>query len=428
MSVGCRSHVDALLPLVVEAAVRKGGASSTALRLLDLIEAIDRREAYLSLLVEYPQVLERAAHLVAKSAWAARLLARHPILLDELMRTAASFSATDWSAERAALAKECTEAGADTERLLDALRRFKQRHMLRLTIADLEGELPVMALSDELSALADLLVGVTLELAAKSYGLPGTQGFIVVGYGKLGGKELGYGSDLDIVFLHDGDAGAEAERLARISQRVNNWLTSHTSAGVLYETDLRLRPDGASGLLVSSLAAFRDYQLKRAWPWEHQALTRARFIAGDAALGAQFEAVRDEVLAQARDIPKLLADIVAMRKKMRDENKAAADDLKHAAGGVIDLEFAVQAIVLAHGPAHPKLRLDKGNHQLLRWAGELGLVDAAVANAAAEAYLTLRRKTHAAALNDEERPRIGEGELVEERAAVRRLWEAVFGG
>jgi glutamate-ammonia-ligase adenylyltransferase len=429
LSANCRARVDSLLPLVVEAAAREGAAASdTALRFLELIEAIDRREAYLSLLVEYPRVRERAARLVARSRWAARLLSRHPILLDELTRTAASFTATDWAEEKRTLFAECGRAAGDTEQLLDLLRRYKQRQMLRFTIADLEGELPVMALSDELSALADLLLEALLREARASLAIErDAPGLAVIGYGKLGGKELGYGSDLDIVFLYDEALSAEAERFARIAQRVNSWLTSHTSAGVLYDTDLRLRPDGAAGLLVSSMSAYRDYQLKRAWTWEHQALTRARFCAGDAGVGGRFERLRDEILAQPREAARVLAEIAAMRKKMREEHKDAASDLKHLPGGLIDLEFSVQAIVLVHGPRHPKLRLDKGNHQLLRWAGELGLIDAPTANAAAEAYLALRRRTHEAALNDEEKTVVGEGELAAERDAVRRLWRAVFG-
>ncbi len=427
LSAASRARVDALLPKIVEAAAREADPAVAAIRLLELIEAIDRREAYLALLVEYPQVLARAARLVARSRWAARLLARHPILLDELTRTAASFTATDWKAEREWLFHALAEARGDTERLLDLMRHFKQRHMLRLTIADIEGELAVMALSDELSALADLILDATLAEAAVNLGLPsgGVPGFAVVGYGKLGGKELGYGSDLDIVFVYDEARAEESEKLARVAQRVNAWLTALTPAGVLYEVDLRLRPDGAKGLFVTSLRAFRDYQLHRAWTWEHQALTRTRFSAGDAALGARFEKLRDEILATPRDHAKLLGDIVAMRQRMRDENRGSKE-LKHVPGGLIDLEFAVQAIVLLHGPAHPKLRLDKGNHQLLRWAGELGLFDADVANAAADAYLAQRRLTHDAALNDEDKTIVGDDELGSERSAVTRLWGAVF--
>jgi glutamate-ammonia-ligase adenylyltransferase len=166
--------------------------------------------------------------------------------------------------------------------------------------------------------------------------------------------------------------------------------------------------------------------LRRAWTWEHQALTRTRFVAGDAALGARFEAVRDEILAQPRDRAKLLADIAAMRGKMRAEHRGGGDDLKHVAGGIIDLEFALQAIVLAEGPQHPRLREDKGNHTLLKRAGEAGLIDNAVAVLAADAYLAMRRRLHQAALDDEETVRLAEGELAGEREAVKRLWKEVF--
>ena len=434
MSATARGKMDRLVPEAVIAAADSGGSAATVTRLLGLLETIDRRDAYLSLLIEYPNVLLRAARLVSKSAWAARLLTRHPILLDELTHTAASFTTTDWAEERRALEAECSAHAEDTERLLDTLRHFKQRHMLRLTIADLEGELPVMALSDALSALADTVLDVTLGLASHALGpgpslqgeACGVTGFAVVGYGKLGGKELGYGSDLDIIFLYDPARADEWEQLARLAQRINSWLTSLTPAGVLYETDLRLRPDGASGLLVSSIDAFREYQQKRAWTWEHQALTRARFCAGDRALGETFERVRDEVLATPREPAKLYADIVAMRRKMRAENKAGAKDLKHIDGGVIDLEFCLQALVLAHGPEHPPLRENKGNHTLLNRAGQFGLIDPAVASAAADAYLEFRRRLHVAALNDEETVLVEGDDLHAERAAVRRLWSAVF--
>jgi glutamate-ammonia-ligase adenylyltransferase len=454
ISAPTRAKVERLIPAAIAAAAAQGGSALLAERLIALLEAIDRRESYYSLLLEYPQVLERAARLMAKSAWAARLLARHPILLDELTRTIASATAIDWAAERAALAAECAELHGDVERVLDHLRHYKQRQVLALTIADLEGELPVMALSDELSALADVILDVTLDEAAKNVGFspsplgegrggfspsplgegrgegwsPIVRGLAVVAYGKLGGKELGYGSDLDVIFVYDPAALAgEADRLARVATRVNSWMTMLTPAGVLYETDLRLRPDGAKGLMVSSLAAFREYELTRAWTWEHQALTRARACAGDRELGARFEQVRDEVLATPRERARLFADIVAMRQRMRTEHKREADDVKHAPGGVIDIEFCVQALVLLHGPAHPGLRENKGNHTLVKRAGDLGLIDPVLAGEAAEAYLAMRRRTHQAALNDEDKVVLAPGELAAERAAVTRLWKEVFG-
>jgi glutamate-ammonia-ligase adenylyltransferase len=420
-----RGRLEKITENALEAALESKGTTIALRRVIELLEKIDRRDAYLSLLVEYPGVLHRASHLMASSAWAAGLIQRHPILLDELLKPPGSFTNTDWKAARAELDARLDALGGDTERVLDELRHFKQVQMLRLTIADLEQALPVMALSDELTALADLLLDAVLARAAATVGAP--PGLAVIGYGKLGGKELGYGSDLDIVFLYDEAALEHAEAFARLSQRVSNWLNAHTGAGVLYETDLRLRPDGASGMLVTSITAFRDYQLKRAWAWEHQALTRARWCAGDAAVGARFEAVRREVIMQARDTAALLADVVKMREKMRAEQRDRAGDLKHCDGGVIDLEFIVQALVLAHAGAHPELAANKGNHWLLLCAAALGLVPEALALASAEAYLAMRRKTHAAALNNEERVLVAEGELEAERRAVRELWRAVFG-
>jgi glutamate-ammonia-ligase adenylyltransferase len=441
LSSTSRAKVEKLLPQLVAAAAAEGGSDAIVERLMGLVEAIDRREAYYSLLVENPQVLGRAARLMARSAWAARLLARHPILLDELTQSAKSFAATDWKAERESLGRECAAISSDPERLLDHLRHYKQRQVLRFTIADLEGELPVMALSDELSALADVILDVTLDEAAVNLGFERPSaasgqgartsavipGFCVVAYGKLGGKELGYGSDLDVIFLYDEAIGAEADRLGRVAARVNTWMTALTPAGVLYETDLRLRPDGAKGLMVGSLPAFREYQEKRAWTWEHQALTRARACAGDPVPGARFERLRDEVLATPRDAGKVLADIVAMRARMRAEHRAQGSEIKQVEGGVIDLEFCVQALVLLHGPAHPELRENKGNHTLLHRAGALGLLDAELAAHAADAYLAMRRRAHQAALNDEDHVRLGPDELGDEREAVKRLWKSVFG-
>lgn len=438
LSASSRAKVERLLPQVVAAAAAEGGTDAVASRLMELVEAIDRREAYYSLLVENPQVLGRAARLMARSAWASRLLGRHPILLDELTRDARSFAATDWAAERASLGRECAALAGDVERLLDHLRHYKQRQVLRFTMADLEGELPVMALSDELSALADTILDVTLAEARRNVGVGGDgAGFCAVGYGKLGGKELGYGSDLDIVFLYDESMAGQAENLARVATRVNNWMTALTPAGVLYDIDLRLRPDGNKGLMVGSIAAFRDYQLARAWTWEHQALTRARACAGDPALGARFEALRDEILAMPRERGKLFGEILEMRERMRKEHRrgrdapsrdqAPAEDIKHVAGGIIDLEFCVQALVLLHGPAHPQLRENKGNHTLLNRAGALGIIGPDRASAAADAYLAMRRRSHQAALNDEEAVRLAPGELQDERAAVLALWREVFG-
>jgi glutamate-ammonia-ligase adenylyltransferase len=315
---------------------------------------------------------------------------------------------------------------------MDALRRFKQVQTLRLLAQDVAGRVTLEALSDHLSYLAGTLLAETLArcwagLRSRHRDAPR---FAVVGYGKLGGKELGYASDLDLVFLYD-DADPRAQEIyARLAQRINTWLGTLTAVGILYETDLRLRPDGASGLLVSSLAAFRDYQLHHAWVWEHQALTRARFVCGDIEIGAHFETLRHDVLCLPRDAEALRGDVRAMREKMHAGHVNATDlfDLKHDRGGIVDVEFCVQYLVLRHCATHPQMADNVGNIALLKRAGAAGLIPAALAEAAADAYRELRRQQHAIKLSGAEYARVPPLALEGVRAAVSALRAEVLGG
>ncbi|MFY8063934.1 MAG: bifunctional glutamine synthetase adenylyltransferase/deadenyltransferase, partial [Usitatibacteraceae bacterium] len=312
-----RGRLETLIGRAVDTCATVDTTSTTLFRLFDLLEAIDKRETYLAFLLEYPAALARVARIAHQSAWAASLLQRHPILLDDVMLPPAvraelgtpTRGLIDWQGERRMLETQCQAIGNDVEQQYELLRHTKQRIMLKLNIADIEGRLGVMALSDELSMLADMLVDCAVKMAWRAIQPATTSataaGFAVIGYGKWGSKELGYASDLDLVFLYDPESGMPADLVAKLAQRVNSWLNTMTAGGVLYETDLRLRPDGAAGLLVSSLSAFRDYQVNRAWTWEHQALTRARWCAGDASLARPFEDIRTEVLSKRRDIVKL---------------------------------------------------------------------------------------------------------------------------
>jgi glutamate-ammonia-ligase adenylyltransferase len=246
----------------------------------------------------------------------------------------------------------------------------------------------------------------------------------------MGGKELGYVSDLDLVYLFDDDDQDAPENYARLGQRLNSWLSSQTPAGILFETDLRLRPNGESGLLAVSVDSFRDYELKNAWTWEHQALTRARFCAGDPAVGKRFEEIRCEILRQPRDLAKLNEEVVAMRHKMLDAhalNSAAEFALKHDPGGIIDVEFIVQYLILGYSHQHASLTGNLGNIALLRMAGELGLIDPQQAEAAGNAYREYRRRQHARRLSANPKAPIPREEVEKHIAAVRRLWVAVFG-
>jgi glutamate-ammonia-ligase adenylyltransferase len=316
----------------------------------------------------------------------------------------------------------------DAERRLNIVREVHQAQVFRLLAQDLAGLLTVERLADHLSALADLMLEVTLECAWEE--LPrrhrsDAPSFAVISYGKLGGKELGYASDLDIIFLYDDPAEQAGEVYARLAQRLNRWLSSRTPSGILFETDLELRPSGASGLLVSSVDAFADYQEQNAWVWEHQALTRARYSAGDARVGAAFEAIREKILTRKRDAAPLAREIAAMRDKLHaaHPNRSELFDLKHDAGGMIDIEFSVQFLVLAHAHRFPALTRNLGNIALLGMAGELALIDQALAARCQQAYREYRRRQHALRLNGAAYARVPAAEVAAHADAVRSLWQ-----
>jgi glutamate-ammonia-ligase adenylyltransferase len=431
-----QQRVDALIPQLLLTAANEAvpavDPQTVFMRLFELIETVARRSAYLALVIEHPPLLPRLAHLMGASAWAAGYLTRHPILLDELLDARVLLTEPDWAAWRRELARLVAEHAGDSERQMDALRYFQHAQLFRLLAQDLAGMLSVERHADHLSALADTVLEATLAAVwAQMRGANAAPPrFAVVGYGKLGGKELGYASDLDLVFLYEPDGDADApERYARLAQRVITWLTSTTSAGTLYDTDLRLRPDGASGLLVTSFAAFRKYQRESAWTWEHQALTRARFVAGDVRIGEAFEAQRNEILRMKRDRAKLAADVLEMRQRMHagHPNTSGLFDLKHDRGAMVDVEFAVQYLVLAHAHEHPALTRNAGNIALLGMAGEMELVPAPVAAAAAAAYRDYRKLQHQIRLTDARHARVDPATHAAHRDAVGALWKAVFG-
>jgi glutamate-ammonia-ligase adenylyltransferase len=415
------------------------GADRTLARLFDMLEAIARRETYLAFFAEQPQALARLLSLLGASGWAAGYITRNPMVVDELVvdagreRFDAQACLDDCAAQRARLQQRGTwDAGEG----LDILRRAFHAEMFRTLARDLAGRLGVEQVADELSALADTVIGQALrwcwdELPQRHREQPA---FAVIAYGKLGGKELGYGGDLDLVFLFD-DAAADArERYVALARKLIWWLTAVTPAGTLFEIDTRLRPNGNAGLLVTTLPAFAGYQLGRgdnaAWTWEHQALTRARFCAGDAGVGAQFERVRAEVLRMPRDAAALHDEILAMRERVAagHPNPGPLFDLKHDPGGMVDVEFAVQALVLAHASAHVELVDNVGNIALLQRAETLGLLPTGVGEAAAQAYRELRRRQHLARLDDAHgAARVDAATVAAQRAAVHALKLAVFG-
>jgi glutamate-ammonia-ligase adenylyltransferase len=431
LSEDSRRRLDQLVPALADAAAAMADPDTAIARGIDLLEAIGGRAAYLALLAENPAAFERVMRMIDASSWAAEYVTQHPVLLDELLDDRVLYAPPDWPAFEAQLRAALAAARDDTEREMNLLREQHQGRLFRLLAQDLAGLLTVERLADHLSELADRVLGVTLELAWRQ--LRGRHRdeprFAVIGYGKLGGKELGYASDLDIIFLYEDADERAPENYARLAQRYNNWLTVRTSAGALFDTDLALRPSGASGLLVSSIEAFERYQERDAWTWEHQALTRARYCAGDQQVGGAFEAIRERILRRPREAAKLAGEILAMRDKLHraHPNRSGEFDLKHDRGGMIDVEFAVQFLVLAHAHEHPRLVANLGNIALLAMAADLGLIPEELAERCRDAYREFRRTQHALRLNGAQYARVAHDQVAAHVEAVRTLWGTVFG-
>ncbi|MDR2188026.1 MAG: bifunctional [glutamate--ammonia ligase]-adenylyl-L-tyrosine phosphorylase/[glutamate--ammonia-ligase] adenylyltransferase [Azonexus sp.] len=427
-----RERFDAVAPRLIEAAAATADPDTTLARGLDFLDNIARRGAYLALLQQYPLALRRVADMIGASSWAADYLNRHPLLLDELLDARLYETATDGAGFRAGLRQRLADSAGDTEREMDILRELHHAQVFRLLAQDLAGLQSIERLSDHLTELADIILQETLPLIwskiKNRHRL--APRFAVIGYGKLGGKELGYVSDLDLVYLYDDDDADAPDNYTRLGMRLGAWLGSQTAAGILFEPDLRLRPNGDAGLLAVTIDAFRQYQLDKAWTWEHQALTRARFCAGDVAIGQRFEQIRNEILRQPRDREKLRQEVVAMRRKMRDAHPAANADsfnLKHDPGGIIDVEFIVQYLVLGHAHDHPELTGNLGNIALLGIAGELGLIDPWEAAATANAYREYRRLQHARRLTATPKAPEPTAAVTPHVSAVKTLWNSVFG-
>jgi len=408
LSAHAQPRFDAIVPLFVQAAAEQSNPTDTLMRLFDFLENISRRSAYLAFLNEHPQTLSQLAQIMSQSSWVAAYLSKYPILLDELISAQLLDTAFDWQALAAALSDDLKACGGDTEAQMDTLRRFQHAQVFRLAVQDLAGLWTVESLSDQLSALADTILAAALPCAWAD--MPkkhrDTPQFAIVGYGKLGGKELGYASDLDLVYLYDDphpDAGDVYSRLAR-----------------------RLRPNGDAGFLAHSIAAFEKYQRENAWTWEHQSLTRARFICGTPEIQTAFDRIRTEILTAERDQTALAGEIIEMREKMFPTHPPADSNVKYARGGVVDVEFIVQYLILAHARKYPQLLDNYGNIALLNIAADCGLIDKTLAEQSRTAYRFYRQQQHNTKLRDAKKTEVTE-ELLTHYGNVRKLWQEVFG-
>lgn len=435
-----RKRLDQVLPALLDVAARSSAPDAALPRLLAMLAAIARRSSYLALLQEQPAALARLVDVMSRSALLAERLAAHPLLLDELLDVRASEPPPTQGGLRAEWARQRAPHGDDAEALLLALNEFRQSQSFRVALATLGAAQDASDSARQLAEIAEVALDAALQAAeraiADAHGRVPDGGLAVVAYGSFGGRELGFGSDLDLVFLYDAPDGAvsdgaralEAQRwYARLAQKLVGLLDTVTSAGRLYEVDARLRPDGSKGMLVSRVASYADYQHERAWTWERQALARARAVAGDARVRNAFEDVRRAVLAAPRDSAALRADVVAMRRKMRaelDRSGTSGFDLKQGEGGLVDLEFLLQAGVLAHAHAHPPLCIPRDTPALLRALAQAGALDAAQAAASAAAHEALLTRSLACTLD--RRPRIvpEDAEVAAARATIRAACRA----
>jgi glutamate-ammonia-ligase adenylyltransferase len=443
-----RERLDRFMPLLIAACAEDAHPDEALARALPLVTAVARRSAYLLLLIENPPALADLARLCGASPWIAELLTAHPALLDELLDRASLYSAPERDSLQAELRQQTARLNHDDlEGHMQALRYFKASQVLRVAASELAGRLPLMKVSDKLSFIAEVCLEQVVALAwsqlTARYGEPAREGtgtaFAILAYGKLGGIELSYASDLDLVFIFDADTGActngeraidNATFYTRLGQRIIHILETRMNFGQLYEVDMRLRPSGASGLLVSSLAAFDRYQSSDAWTWEHQALVRARGVAGDPALLERIEALRRRVLCQQREEARLAQEVVSMRARMREHARVSPQDqeleLKQGYGGIVDIEFMVQYAVLAWAHREPALADWSDNVRILETLARTGLQPEARCVVLRDAYLELRSATHRLALQQQDM-RVSIGEVEAHQSAVISAWEALLG-
>jgi len=455
MRPSSRHRLDAFMPRLLSAVTQSNTPSATLTRILPLVRAVTRRSAYLLLLIENPGALRQLVTLAEASPWIAEQLAARPALLDELLDPSSLYHAPD----KAELTDELRRvtlriAEDDLEEQMEALRYFRYAHALRVAACEVTGALPLMKVSDYLTWLAETVLSYVLEISWRQLvsvhgypdGVPSDMPpFLILGYGKLGGIELGHGSDLDLVFLHsasamgstDGDkrGGKSVDNqkfFMRLGQKVIHMLNARMASGELYEVDMRLRPSGNSGMLVTTLTAFEKYQQNEAWTWEHQALIRARPVAGSPSLAAQFYEVRHKILCQTRDHAKLKEDVTSMRDRMLKQlgsHKPDGFHLKQDRGGIVDIEFMVQYAVLAWAHKVPALTKYTDNIRILESLEQSGLMSTQEVEQLISAYKALRSQGHRLALQQQSRLMPAEAlnePLVTAREQVTAMWDTVF--
>ncbi|AIL32514.1 bifunctional [glutamate--ammonia ligase]-adenylyl-L-tyrosine phosphorylase/[glutamate--ammonia-ligase] adenylyltransferase [Basilea psittacipulmonis] len=439
LSETSRNKVMQILPRIIQESKLTAEPKQACLLFLDLLEHIAQRSVYLSLFVEYPATITRIANMIAASPWAAQFLIQNPLLLDSVIDWSQLMQEIDFNSLKQQLSQHLKDAvlpdgRSDIEQQMNIMRDMQKQIRFQILAQDLGGKIQVETIADLLSATADMFLASALNCVWKDLRetkfpqAPENANFAIIAYGRLGGKELGYESDLDIVMIYDDKRPEALEQYTLLARRLTTWFTTMTPSGRLYDIDLRLRPDGDAGLLTISLDAFKNYQLNHAWLWEHQALSRARFVAGETALGEAFEDFRKEILSQVRDPQTLKKEIVEMRQKISDghKNPTPLFDLKYDKGGMVDIEFMVQYLILSYAHQYPDLMKNLGNIALLKMCANYGFIPQALGLECANIYRTYRATQHKCRLQSQGLGRVPVEDVQTEREKVCQLWEAVF--
>lgn len=425
-----RRHLESLFDYTIVQCLKLDDARTTFLRMLRFFMAIGRYPSYLELALTHPWLLARIVRLADASPLLTDFLILNPLLFDDVVLECQPSKLPTMEEMRESLNREIQRCGESEERMQVALRRFKHAQIVQLLSIDLEGRITLEAISDHLSLLADTLLDTVINAVSKKMGFASPPALAIIAYGKLGSREMSYVSDTDIIFLMDDLAEHDEHLLTQFARRINSWITNYTEAGILYETDFRLRPNGLSGMLICTIDGLRNYLMNKAWTWEHQALVRARWCAGSEKPGKAFEQIRLDVLAEARDSQKLASEIQEMRFRMLKEHRPDANgfDVKHNRGGIIDVEFIVQYLVLRYGSEYEELLQQGGNMRLLNYAARLGLVDSNLTEQSVGAYRQYRVWLHQHRLRGNEKVVVSNMAAAPHAHAVVSLWESVFAG
>lgn len=444
-------RLNSLMPLLLEELLKQGYVEQTLVRVLKVIESVVQRSVYLVLLKENPVALKHLVLLCEVSAWLSDMLFKYPALMDQLIDERSLYTPLELSGLNREVEHLLMEVGEDEERFMEQIRQWRHAQVFKVAAADITGNLPVMKVSDYLTWIAEAVVGGVVEFAwqfmQRRNGLPGgmtesnlRNPFLVLGYGKVGGIELGYGSDLDIVMLYQGlnpgdsavnERGRSLENslyFVRMGQKVISLMTTLMPAGVLYEIDTRLRPNGASGLMVTDLEGYKSYILNKAWNWEHQAFVRARAVAGDSQSRQDFDSFRHAFLQSPREAEKVKSDVLEMRQKMRESLDKSNDevfDLKHGLGGIVDIEFMVQYLVLAFSNQYPELSEYTDNIRILESVERVGLLSSEEVQGLIASYKVYRSKYHRVALQNQ-KPLVEFGCYRAERETVKQIWSRLM--